>query len=114
MIRSNFTTGSQNTVFNKAAFVDSPQYTLAATPRNFGALKNPAFYDEALNARKKFFFGERFTGILQIDYFNAFNRTIFQGPDTNIDDSTFGQVTNASNAASVPNRQGQVSFRLEF
>ena len=95
-------------------FVDSPQYTLADTPRNFGSLKSAAFYDESLNARKKFFFGERFTGILQVDYFNAFNRTIFQTPDTNVDDSTFGQVTNASNAASLPNRQGQVSFRLEF
>ncbi len=112
--RNQFVTGVADPVFNTKAFVDSPQYTLATTPRNFGALKDPAYYDESLNARKKFFFGERFTGILQVDYFNAFNRTIFNGPDTNVDDSTFGQVTSAGNAASVPNRQGQVTFRLEF
>lgn len=123
LARKQFVTGVAQQVFPQSCqtvggagcnFVDSPQYTLADTPRNFGALKDPAYYDEALNARKKFFFGERFTGILQVDYFNAFNRTIFNGPDTNVDDSTFGQVTSTGNTASVPNRQGQVTFRLEF
>ena len=99
-------------IFNPGAFTDSPAYTLADTPRNFAELRGPAFYNEAVNARKKFFFGERFTGLLQVDYFNVLNRTIFQGPDTNVDDSTFGQSTGTS--SQIPNRQGQVSFRLEF
>jgi hypothetical protein len=62
--------------------------------------------------RKHFYFGERFQGILQVDYFNLFNRTRFNGPDTNISNSTYGQVTSQSQQNS--NRQGQVSFRLEF
>jgi hypothetical protein len=70
---------------------------------------------ENLNARKKFFFGEHLTGILAVDYFNAFNRTQFNGPDGNASDSTFGQVTSPGTPGNYPaNRQGQVSFRLEF
>jgi hypothetical protein len=47
-----------------------------------------------------------------MDYFNAFNRTIVNGPDTNISDSTFGEVT--SEGSAIINRQGQVTFRVEF
>jgi hypothetical protein len=109
-----FLSGTPEPIFNAAAFTDSPPYTLSTLPRNIGALKQPAFYNENLNARKKFFFGDRFTFILQVDYFNAFNRQLFNGPDTNVDDSTFGQVTGRGNNASPGNRQGQVTFRLEF
>jgi Carboxypeptidase regulatory-like domain len=109
-----FLTKVPDPVFNPAAFTDSAPYTLSTLPRNIGALKQPALYNENVNARKKFFFGERFTGILQVDYFNALNRTIFNGPDTNVDDSTFGQVVNRGNNGPFANRQGQVTFRLEF
>jgi hypothetical protein len=109
-----FLTGVVTPIYNPAAFTDSPQYTLSTLPRNIGALKQPAFYNENLNARKKFFFGERFTGLIQVDYFNAFNRQLFQGTDNNVDDSTFGQSTGHGNNASPGNRQGQVTFRLEF
>jgi hypothetical protein len=47
-----------------------------------------------------------------VDYFNAFNRTRFQGPDNNRSDSNFGQVT--QQGSQISNRQGQVSMRLEF
>jgi hypothetical protein len=110
--RTQFITKAVDPIFNPAAFTDSPAYTLADTKRSFGELRNPATYNESFNARKKFFIGERFTGILQVDYFNAFNRTVFQNPDTNVDDSSFGQVTGTG--SQISNRQGQVSFRLEF
>jgi hypothetical protein len=99
-------------IFNPAAFTETPQYTLSNAQRNYSQLRNPAFYNEDVNARKKFFFGSRFTGILQVDYFNVLNRTIFSGPDTNLNDSQFGQVTSQSLGSA--NRQGQVAFRLEF
>ena len=38
-------------------------------------MRNPANYNESVNVRKHFFFGERFQGILQVDYFNVLNRT---------------------------------------
>jgi hypothetical protein len=47
-----------------------------------------------------------------VDYFNAFNRTQFNGPDTNESSGTFGQVINQN--SNISNRQGQVTFRLQF
>jgi hypothetical protein len=75
-------------------------------------MRNPPLYIENLNAKKNFFIGERVTAILSVDYFNAFNRTQFQGPDNNKSDSNFGQVT--SQGSQISNRQGQVTFRIEF
>ena len=100
-------------LFNPAAFTLTPtQYVIGNSQRNYGGLRNPALAMESLNMRKHFYMGERFQGILQIDYFNAFNRTQFNGPDNNASDGTFGQVINQG--SNISNRQGQVSFRLEF
>ena len=112
-------TGPIVNVFNPAAFAQTPTpYVLGDALRNYGALRNPALYNESANVRKRFYFGDRFQGILQIDYFNLLNRTQFNGPDLNKLDGTFGQVTQAgSNQDFTPtsgNRQGQVSFRVEF
>ncbi len=113
-VRDQFTgKGPVANVFNPAAFAVTPtQYQLGNALRNYGALRNPALYMESANARKKFFFGERFTGILQLDYFNVLNRTQFNGPDGNASDGTFGQVIKAG--SQIINRQGELSFRLEF
>jgi carboxypeptidase family protein len=100
-------------MFDPTAFTATPtQYVLGDAQRNYSELRNPAYYMETANVRKHFYFGERFQGILQMDYFNLFNRTRFQGPDTNQSDGTFGQVI--SQGSQINNRQGQVSFRLEF
>ena len=104
---------NQPSLFNINAFSDTPsQYVLGNAKRNYGEMRNPPRYLENLNAKKNFYLGERFKAILSVDYFNALNRTQFQGPDSNIDDSSFGQVT--QNSSQISNRQGQVSFRLEF
>jgi len=100
-------------IYNPAAFAKVSSYTLGNAKRNYGELRNPARYNESVNARKKFFLGERFTGILQVDYFNVLNRTIFNGPDNQVNDvGSFGKVT--STGSNIPNRRGQVTFRLEF
>jgi hypothetical protein len=75
-------------------------------------MRNAPLALENINAKKNFYIGERFTAILSVDYFNAFNRTLFNGPDNNISDTSFGQVT--GKGSNISNRQGQVSFRLEF
>jgi hypothetical protein len=85
---------------------------LGNAKRNYTEIRNPPYYMEDANVRKHFFFGERFQGVLQVDYFNLFNRTKFNGPDVNQSDGTFGQVT--QQGSNISNRQGQVSFRLEF
>jgi hypothetical protein len=88
------------------------QYVIGNAIRNYTELRQPAYYMENLNAKKHFYLGERITATLSVDYFNAFNRTRFNGPDTNFSDGTFGQVT--SQGSQISNRQGQVTFRVEF
>jgi hypothetical protein len=100
-------------IFDPAAFTVTPsQYVIGNAQRNYSGLRNPASYNEDLNARKRFYFGGGVVGILQIDYFNVFNRTIFNGPDNNASDGTFGQAI--SQGQNNSNRQGQVGFRIEF
>lgn len=100
-------------MFNPAAFTLTPsQYVIGDAQRNYTGMRNPALLLENLNAKKNFYIGERVTAALSVDYFNAFNRTQFNGPDNNASDGTFGQVT--SQGSNISNRQGQVSFRIEF
>ena len=100
-------------MFNPAGFTLTPtQYVIGNANRIYGALRNPGLAMESLNAKKHFYMGDRFQAILSVDYFNAFNRTQFNGPDGNINDGTFGQVT--GQGSNISNRQGQVSFRVEF
>jgi hypothetical protein len=102
-------------MWNPAAFtLTSTQYVLGDAQRNYGVLRDPGYAREDLNVRKHFYMGERFQGILQVDYFNAFNRTQFQDPDANKSDATFGQVVTQGSQAALANRQGQVSFHLTF
>jgi hypothetical protein len=100
-------------IFDPKAFTTtSTQYVIGNAVRVYGALRNPPLLMENVNATKKFTFSERFKGVLTVDYFNAFNRTQFEGPDTTANSGTFGQVT--SQGTQIINRQGQVQFRLEF
>jgi hypothetical protein len=102
-------------IFNPAGFAVTPsEYVLGNALRNYGELRSPALYNENGNIRKHFYFGERVSGILQVDYFNLFNRTQFNGPDTNASDSTFGQVISQGANNSPSNRQGEVTFTLKF
>lgn len=99
-------------IWNPNTFTATAPYTLGNSYRSYQELRNPAFYNEDANIRKHFYFGDRFQGILQMDYFNLLNRTQFNGPDTNQSDGTFGQVINQG--SNMSNRQGQAQFRLEF
>ena len=112
-------------IYNTAGFTATPsQYVIGNSLRAYGKLREPGIANEAINARKHFYIGEHVQAILQVDYFNAFNRTIFNGPDTNFSDSlpgssgTFGQtVSQGANVGAfngTDNRQGQVQLRLQF
>lgn len=102
---------STGQIWNPGAFSATAPYTLGNAYRTYGELRNPAYYNENANIRKHFFFGDRFQGILEMDYFNLLNRTQLNGPDNNFSDGTFGQV---SEGQSNSNRQGQAEFRLTF
>jgi hypothetical protein len=53
---------------------------------------------------------ERLTAQLRVESFNAFNHTIFNGPETNPTNGNFGRITSASN---LP-RTYQMALRLKF
>jgi hypothetical protein len=106
-------TGNGPSMFNPAGFTTtSTQYVFGNAQRIYGGLRNAPFLNENLNARKHFYLGERFQAILQVDYFNALNRTIFGGPDTNASDGTFTQDT--STGSGTTNRQGQFKLEIQF
>jgi len=103
-------------MFDPKGFTTTPTYVLGNATRTYSQLRNSPNYNEDANVRKHFYAGERFQAILQFDYFNLFNRTIFNNPDTNASDGTFGQVhTQGTNSQVGPsNRQGELSLRIEF
>jgi hypothetical protein len=103
-------------IFDPKGFTTTPTYVLGNAQRTYPELRNAANYNEDANIRKHFYMGERFQGILQFDYFNVFNRTTFNNPDTNASDGTFGQVNSQGTNSQVGpnNRQGEISLRIEF
>ncbi len=115
-VRDYFThggTGTGPSMFNPAGFTTTPsQYVIGNAQRIYGGLRNPASLNENLNARKRFYIGERVQAILTVDYFNALNRTNFKAPDENASDGTFTQDT--STGSNINNRQGQVKLQVQF
>ena len=111
-----FLTGKRSTnpvMFTTNAFIATPsQYELGNTDRNYSGLRNPPIRSESFSLLKRFSLSEYAKISLRMDYFNAFNRTVVGGPDTNILNSTFGQVTYAG--STFMNRQGQITGRIEF
>ena len=100
-------------IFTTAAFTPTTsQYQLGNTSRNYAALRNSPYRDEDLSVMKRFTVMDNVKASIRMDYFNALNRTQFYGPDTNILDSTFGEVT--GQGSSLRNRQGQITLRVEF
>lgn len=103
---------SPPTQFPTNAFVNTGPWELGNAVRSYAALRTPPLRIENFDVIKKFRITERVQASLRLDYFNAFNRTQLQAPDTNSLDSTFGQVINLT--SQISNRQGQATFRVEF
>lgn len=69
----------------------------------------PGSADWDLSGYKGWKFFDRYNLTFRADVFNAFNRVNFTGLDTGVNDTRFGQVTNAN-----PAREIQLSLRFEF
>lgn len=98
--------------FTTNAFSVTNPFTLGNTYQSYASLRTPPLREESFDAIKYFPISEGVILSLRVDYFNAFNRTQLQPPDTTATDSTFGQITNLS--SQITNRQGQATFRIEF
>lgn len=98
--------------FTTGAFANTGPWQLGNAVRSYASLRTPPERLENFDVIKTFPIKEGVKLSLRLDYFNAFNRTQLQGPDSNSLDSTFGQITNES--SQISNRQGQGTLRVEF
>lgn len=99
-------------VFNTAAFTNPGLYVPGNGPRVIGSLRNPFYYNENIALAKKFNLGERIQAELKMEFFNIFNRVVFNGADVgSLTDTNFGLVTNGQSNSP---RQGQAQFRITF
>jgi hypothetical protein len=99
---------SRNMWFNPAAFAVPALYTFGNSGRNI--LRNPGLFRVDLSLMKSFAITERFRFELQWEAFNAFNRTNLAGPNSQVDSSTAGQITNVADIM----RRMQLSATVRF
>jgi len=111
---------------NTAAFSFPGAWTLGNGAPLYNNLRAPPYLDEDASLGKRFFFGERFSGELTIQFFNVLNRMLLNnGPvnganlncwHNNLTGSNFGAAFNAPNVPCQGNmpRTGQAEFRLYF
>lgn len=91
-----------------------PQVPQLGNGGNFQSqVRNPGLATEDLGLHKSVAVGEdgRYSLTLRIEFFNVFNRNGLGGPDTNMADSTFGQIINYNG---MGGRVGQFGARLAF
>ena len=89
---------------------DFPKPT-AGTDGNLGrnTYRGPGFVQTDLSLAKKFVVTERFSALLRVDAFNAFNRVNLNSPNLDLNASTFGRATSAS----IP-RSFQAGLKIQF
>jgi len=90
----------------------------APAPNTFGtssngAVRGPGFFNADASAFKDFRITEHQAFSFRFDAFNAFNIVSYGNPDTNITDSTFGQIASQNSIRSVE-RHLQFSARYTF
>jgi hypothetical protein len=98
-------------VLNAAAFSDPGQWAIGNEPRTMSGTRSPWWLNENIAAAKSFMLGERVRLRLQVQFFNALNRVVFCGPNTNLNDPNFGKVINCQ---ANSNRQGQGQISINF
>lgn len=110
-----FTNPNPKGIFNSAAFVRTPDYSLGNTPFVFPNVRYPgAFYTDA-TLMKKFFFGENTARYVEIraEALNAFNHPYFDPThnpiDNDPDSPTFGGINGKSGSRTM-----QLGLRLFF
>jgi outer membrane receptor protein involved in Fe transport len=94
--------------FNPLAFAVPPLYVFGNSGRNI--LRNPGLFRVDLSLMKSFAITERTRFELQWEAFNAFNHTNLAGPNTQVDSSTAGQITNIADIM----RRMQLSATVRF
>jgi hypothetical protein len=113
-------------IINTSAFAFPGAWTIGNGAPLYNTLRAPPYLDEDLSLSKKFFFGERFSGDVTIQFYNVLNRMLLNnGPANgagincwhgNFTDPNFGKAYNDPKVPCQGNtpRTGQVQFRVFF
>ena len=105
-------------VINTSKFMFPGAWTIGNAAPLYNSLRNPGFYDEDVSLKKKFFFNEKLSGEISMEYFDVFNRMqVGNCMDNGAGDANFGLQNGGQ--ANVPcqgntPRQGQAKFQLFF
>jgi hypothetical protein len=99
-------------VDNGVCAFGAPAPNTFGTSRN-GAVRGPGYFNVDSSAFKEFRITERQKFGFRFDAFNVFNIVSYGNPDTNISDSTFGQIGSQNSIRSVE-RHLQFSARYTF
>ncbi|MGB8010615.1 MAG: carboxypeptidase regulatory-like domain-containing protein [Terriglobales bacterium] len=89
--------------------IDVP-FVFGNMPRNSGDIRSFPFYDEDIGIAKTFSITERVKAEFRGELFNAFNRHVFNKPDSGVQDTNFGQV----GSTLLGPRNGQFVLRFTF
>jgi hypothetical protein len=93
---------------NRAAFTTAPQFTFGNVSRTLG-VRGPGISNIDFSLFKSYVF-ERFKAQFRCEVFNLSNTPQFYGPQTNINASTFGQITSQANFSRI----FQLGVRFEY
>lgn len=112
------TSGACTTGYWNCGFVTDPNpnpgvnvpYVFGNMPRNSPDIRSFPFYDEDMSLAKTFAITERVKAEFRGEFFNVFNRHIFNKPDSGVQDTNFGQVGSTLNGP----RNGQFVLRINF
>jgi len=94
---------------NPAPGIDIP-YVFGDMPRNSADIRSFPYYDEDFGIAKTFAITERVKVDFRGELFNAFNRHVFNKPDSGVQDTNFGQV----GSTLLGPRNGQLVLRISF
>ena len=107
------TSDPHNQDFSPSLFTTPTLGTLGNTPYNYNNWRwNPGAASESVSLSKAFSIGPdgRVKATLRGEFYNIFNRHYINSPDTNPNDTTFGQVTGVNGSP----RNGQISARVQW
>jgi hypothetical protein len=96
--------------FDIGQFAPQAPFTLNTLSVQLNDLRAPGINKWDLTALKKIRITERVEFRLQAEFYNAFNKALFDVPNTTVTSPNFGRIT----AVVIPSRQIQVSGRLTW
>ena len=102
---------AKDVLLNAAAFTVPGPGQFGTSAQVLPNARSFPVYNEDFGLQKKFFIREPSMYFeLRFEMFNAFNRTVFSGPATDINSANFGQVSGQGN---IP-RNGQIAAKFYF